>query len=43
MRPRPDPRRRLILAQLEHAPSSLDLAPEAPARDKGAREVTSAK
>jgi hypothetical protein len=35
---RPNPRRRLILPHLEHAPGRLDTAPDAPPGDEGARE-----
>ena len=38
MQSRPDARRRLILANLEHTASSLDLGPDAPPDDEGARE-----
>jgi len=33
--PRPDPRRRVIIAHLEHPAGRLDLGPDAPTRDKG--------
>jgi hypothetical protein len=38
VQPRPDPWRQLILARLEHASCRLDLGPDAPLRDEGARE-----
>jgi hypothetical protein len=44
MQPRPNPRRRLIFAHLEHTPGGLDLGPDAPPGDErtgecGVREV----
>jgi len=38
MQPRPNPRRRLILTDPEHAASRLDLGPHTPPRHEGACE-----
>jgi hypothetical protein len=38
MQPRPDPRRRLVLAHLEYPADRLDLGPHAPPGDEGAGE-----
>jgi hypothetical protein len=38
MQPCPDPRRRLILAHLEHTTGGLRSGPNAPPRDEGAGE-----
>src|SRR5262249_4637151 len=38
MQPRPDPRRRLVLAHLIHSAGRLDLGPRAPSSDKGTGE-----
>jgi len=39
VQPRPDPRRRLVLAHLEHAAGRLDLGLDAPPGDKGTGNV----
>jgi len=39
VQPRPDPRRRLVLAHLEYAAGRLDLGPCAPAGDEGTGNV----
>jgi len=38
VQPSPDPRCRLVLAHLEHAPCRLELGPDAPPSHEGARE-----